>query len=26
VDLTPMIHVADAFALGRHETAAPFHF
>ncbi|ROU04070.1 Gfo/Idh/MocA family protein [Histidinibacterium lentulum] len=26
VDLGPMIHVADAFALGRRETAAPFHF
>jgi D-galactose 1-dehydrogenase len=26
VDLTPMVHVADAFALGRRETTAPFHF
>lgn len=26
VDLAPMTHVADAFALGRRETTAPFHF
>lgn len=26
VDLSPMVHVADAFTLGRRETAAPFDF
>ncbi len=26
VDLTPMIHVADALSLGRRETVAAFHF
>jgi len=26
VDLMPMTDVADAFALGRREIAAPFHF
>lgn len=26
VDLSPMIHVADAFSLARRRTVAPFHF
>ena len=26
VDLAPMVHVADAFSLGRHEIVAPFEF
>lgn len=26
VDLAPMVHVADAFTLGRRVTVAPFHF
>jgi D-galactose 1-dehydrogenase len=26
VDLAPMVHVADAFSLGRRETTAEFHF
>ena len=26
IDLSPMVHVADAFTLGRRLVVAPFHF
>ena len=26
VDLSPMVHVADALTLGRREVVEPFHF